>query len=25
MPGQDTASPDVARACADGIELLAKK
>jgi hypothetical protein len=25
MPGQDTARADVARACADGIELLAKK
>ncbi|HEY3099216.1 MAG TPA: hypothetical protein VGL14_09935 [Methylomirabilota bacterium] len=25
MPGQDKASPDVARACADGLELLVKK
>jgi len=24
MPGQDKASPDVARACADGLELLVK-
>jgi hypothetical protein len=25
MPGQEKASPDVARACAEGLELLAKK
>src|SRR5436305_9576029 len=25
MPGQDKASPDVARSCADGLELLVKK
>jgi hypothetical protein len=25
MPGQEKASPDVARACADGLELLVKK
>lgn len=25
MPGQDKADPGVARACADGLELLAKK
>jgi hypothetical protein len=25
MPGQETASPDVARACAEGLELLVKK
>jgi hypothetical protein len=25
MPGQDKADPDVARACADGLELLVKK
>ena len=25
MPGQEKASPDVARACAEGVELLAKK
>lgn len=25
MPGQDKASPDVARACAEGVELLVKK
>jgi hypothetical protein len=25
MPGQDKASPDVARACAEGLELLVKK
>jgi hypothetical protein len=25
MPGQDKADPNVARACADGVELLVKK
>jgi len=25
MPGQEKASPDVARACAEGVELLVKK